>query len=168
MYNIGVEGRLLHSNNPDRMRVYADTSVYGGVFDTQFHVASRSFFEHVLEGKFELVISAIVAREIEAAPVEVRELFDQMSPFSVNIEISEAALRLHNGYLKARILTPKWHSDAFHVALASVSNCNAIISWNFRHIVNFNKIPLYNAVNRIHGYHEIGIFSPLEVMFYDE
>lgn len=43
-----------------------------------------------------------------------------------------------------------------------------IVSWNFKHIVHFEKISLYNAINRIHGYREIFINSPSEVITYDE
>jgi hypothetical protein len=50
------------------------------------------------------------------------------------------------------------------VALATVSQASLIVSWNFRHIVNFNKIPMYNAVNTLHGYNRIAIYSPLEVI----
>ena len=35
------------------------------------------------------------------------------------------------------------------VALATVSKCSLIVSWNFKHIVHFEKIPLYNAVNTL-------------------
>ena len=41
-------------------------------------------------------------------------------------------------------------------------------SWNFRHIVNFQKIPRYNAVNTLNGYKEIAIYSPLEVIEYED
>jgi len=40
-----------------------------------------------------------------------------------------------------------------------------IVSWNFKHIVQYDKIPLYNAVNTLQGYGNIGIFSPLEVVY---
>jgi hypothetical protein len=43
-----------------------------------------------------------------------------------------------------------------------------VVSWNFRHIVHFQKIPLYNAVNILKGYDQIGVFSPLEVLSYEE
>jgi len=61
------------------------------------------------------------------------------------------------------VVTPKWEADATHVALATVTGCSMIISWNFKHIVNFRKIPLSNAVNRLSGYGEIGIYTPREV-----
>ena len=42
------------------------------------------------------------------------------------------------------------------------------MSWNFRHIVHMEKIPLYNAVNMARGYPTIGIYSPQEVIRYAE
>lgn len=65
------------------------------------------------------------------------------------------------------VVTPKSMDDALHVALATVSSCNLIVSWNFKHIVHFDKIPKYNAVNTLNGYGPIGIFSPMEVIRYD-
>ncbi len=58
--------------------------------------------------------------------------------------------------------------DALHVALATVSRASLIVSWNFKHIVNFQKIPMYNAVNTLHGYRGISIYSPLEVIEYED
>jgi len=63
-------------------------------------------------------------------------------------------------------LTPKWLDDALHVALASISGCDGIVSWNFKHIVHYQKIPRFNAVNVLQGYKEIMIYSPLEVIDY--
>jgi hypothetical protein len=57
--------------------------------------------------------------------------------------------------------------DALHVAVATASDCSLIVSWNFKHIVHFEKIPLYNAVNTLRGHAHIGIFSPLEVIQYE-
>jgi len=84
------------------------------------------------------------------------------------IEISEEALLLQEAYLNANIVSHKSANDALHVALATVSKCILIVSWNFKHIVHFQKIPLYNAVNAVNGYHPINIFSPAQVINYGE
>ncbi len=83
-------------------------------------------------------------------------------------DISAEAQELQNAYLNAGIVTPKWETDAFHVALATTSGCSLIVSWNFRHIVHFEKIPLYNAVNVLNGHPQIAIYSPLEVSAYED
>ncbi len=62
----------------------------------------------------------------------------------------------------------KYSTDALHVALATVSQASLIVSWNFKHIVNFQKIPMYNTVNTQHSYSEISIYSPLEVIDYED
>ncbi len=125
--------------------VYADTSVFGGVYDEEFDAASIEFFDQIRGGKRRLVVSDIVGREIESAPEAVRQ-----------------------AYLNADILTSKWLDDALHVALATVSGCDVIVSWNFKHIVHFQKIPRFNAVNAFEGYHPILIHSPREVLEYED
>ncbi len=92
---------------------------------------------------------------------------DVLKPDATVIEVSEAALILREAYLKANILTKKNSNDALHVALATVNNCPIIISWNFKHIVHYEKIALYNTVNILEGYQQIAIHSPLEVIKYE-
>ncbi len=90
-----------------------------------------------------------------------------MLPLAEIVEVDERSIELRNAYLKAGIVLPKYSNDALHVALACVSSCTIIVSWNFKHIVHFDKIPLYNAVNILHGYDQIAIYSPLEVIKYE-
>jgi predicted nucleic acid-binding protein len=153
--------------NSPIFQVYADTSVFGGVFDDVFDEASRAFFQQVKEGDFKLLISPIVQDEIEKAPEKVRQFFDEISELAEFIDISEEALQLRKAYLDAGIVTPKSAADALHVALATVNGCRLIISWNFKHIVHFQKIPLYRAINALKGYAEINIYSPQEVINYE-
>ena len=77
-------------------------------------------------------------------------------------------LDLRDAYLAAKIVGRRWSTDALHVALATVSGCRVIVSWNFNHIVHFQKIPLYNAVSAVHGYGPIAIHTPQEVTDYEE
>ena len=146
------------------IRVYADTSVFGGVFDEGFEAPSQAFFDQVRNGRFHLVTSALVQEEIKPAPKYVQEFFDRTLPVVEVVEVSEETLRLRDAYLEAGIVSSQWSEDALHVALATVSGCSLIVIWNFKHIVHFEKIPLYNAVNVLKGYSNVGIFSPLEVI----
>ena len=149
-------------------RVYVDTSVFGGVFDNEFKDASIEFFDEIRDGQFSLVTSAIVSEEINYAPLKVKEFFKNQLINAEIVEINIDALKLREAYLKANILTKKYSNDALHVALASITHCKIIVSWNFKHIVHFKKIPLYNAVNILNGYNQIAIYSPLEVINYEE
>ncbi len=150
------------------IRVYADTSVFGGVLDPEYAEASRTFFDQVKAGRFQLVTSPAVQAEVDLAPSTVRELFEELVPLMEILDVSEQALNLQQAYLAAQIITPSRAVDALHVALATVARCAVIVSWNFRHIVHFKKIPLYNAVNAVNGYQPIAIHSPQEVIRYEE
>ena len=150
------------------IRVYADTSVFGGVFDDEFASASKTFFDAVRRDRFLLVTSELVRQEIQVGPNNVQQLFEDILRVADIAEVTGEVLRLQKAYTNAGILTVKYSTDAMHVALATVSQASLIVSWNFRHIVNFKKIPMYNAVNTLLGYSELAIYSPLEVIEYED
>ena len=129
------------------MKVYADTSVFGGVFDPEFSGASRQFFNEVDGGRFVLVTSAIVEAEIEPAPDKIRQFFTKYAKLAEIADITEEVLELQLNYIKSGIVTEKSLNDALHVAISTVSGCDLIVSWNFKHIVHYDKIIKYNAVN---------------------
>lgn len=149
------------------IRVYADTSVFGGVFDDEFREASAAFFELIRGRKFQLITSSVVLREIEPAPENVRQFFTEVIKYAELVEITESALQLRQAYIDSGVVTQHSALDALHVALASVARCAILVSWNFKHIVHFQKIPLYRAINVVKGYAQIDIYSPLEVINYE-
>ena len=148
-------------------RVYADTSVFGGVFDEEFKEPSERFFDQVKRDIFRLVTSAIVHREISGGPSEVRRFYEDMLERAEVIEVSAEARDLQRAYVRSGIVHQQRSMDALHVALATVSESSLIVSWNFKHIVHYQKIPMYNAVNVLHGFPEISIYSPSEVIDYE-
>ncbi len=150
------------------IRVYVDTSVFGGVFDVEFEAGSRAFFDRVQAGEFSVVISSTVSDELHDAPSAVRAFYRELAEHIEVAEIESACFDLQAAYLNARVVRPRWDADALHVAVATVAECRAIVSWNFRHIVNFRRIPLYNGVNMTRGYPAIAIHTPREVVSYDD
>ena len=154
----------MNNKSQSPLMVYADTSVYGGVYDDEFSAASTRFFEVIRRGSFQLVLSEIVHRELSFAPTQVQGLFQEMLPLALLTPVTDEAINLQQAYIREGIVTKKSLDDALHVALATVSGCDLIVSWNFKHIVHFQKIPLFNAVNTLNGYNSLMIYSPLEVI----
>ena len=74
---------------------------------------------------------------------------------------------LAKSYIDANVLGQASEGDALHVAAATVAGADLILSWNFKHIVNFDKIRGFNSVNVSQGYRSLTILSPFEVS-YDE
>jgi predicted nucleic acid-binding protein len=146
------------------IRVYLDTSIFGGIHDQEFSEATNRLFAQIASGRFLPVVSVLVADEMTDAPERVQASYQSVLASAEALNVDEAALRLRNAYLRAGVVGARWSADALHVALATVAECAIIVSWNFKHIVSFRRIPLYNAVNRVNGYGEIGIFTPQEVI----
>lgn len=147
-----------------QLKVYADTSVFGGVFDSEFSESSKAFFDAVDAGKFDLVISAVVVAELIPAPVEVRNLLGEYAEKATIVEVSEQSAALQSDYIKQDVVGERAIADALHVAIATVSDCSFIVSWNFKDIVNRKSITGFNEVNRMYSYSQIGICSPEEML----
>ncbi len=147
------------------VRIYADTSVFGGCFDEGFEESSQRFFEEIAQGRFRLVISANTAQELYDAPEHVRAVLDRVPAGQFEYhEITDEMVALHRAYLDAGVLGEGSDADALHVAAATVLNCDIITSWNFKHIVHYEKIRGFNAINHMNGYKTIEIYSPPEIV----
>jgi len=146
------------------IRAYVDTSVFGGAEDEEFVGASRRFFERVHRGEFIVLISQITVDELTAAPASVQRILRELPDGGVVLVPTESeAILLAQAYLDANILGKSSLADALHVATATVARADLILSWNFRHIVNYNRIHQYNGVNALKGYPPIEIHSPMEM-----
>lgn len=147
-----------------RIRVYVDTSVFGGTADEEFAVASRRFFNRVRRGEFMVLVSQVTLDELTGAPDEVQEVLrDLPHGCLVQVASDQEAMALAQAYLDAGILNSSAIADAIHVGTATVAGADVILSWNFRHIVNYDRIHKYNGVNALKGYPPVEIHSPLEM-----
>jgi hypothetical protein len=149
----------------ESLRVYADTSVFGGCFDVEFETESVRFFEEVRQGRIVVVISNVTLDELELAPEAVRAILADLPPPQVEIvSTSPASDALGNAYVEAGVVGPASSNDAAHIAVATIANVDLVVSWNFKHIVHFEKIVGYEGVNSLHGYRSPRIYSPREVV----
>ena len=148
------------------MRLFLDTSVIGGRFDPEFQADTLRLFDRLAEGAAQAVISDLVLAELVDAPASVRDL--AVAPSAIHWELireSEEALELAEEYLGAGVVGARFRDDCRHVALATLADADALLSWNFRHIVQLEKIRAFNAVNLRLGYHLLEIRSPSEVAY---
>ena len=76
--------------------------------------------------------------------------------FIPNEEVSELAKRI----ISMGILTEKSLDDCQHIGAAIVNECDCIISWNFRHIVNVKTIRGVRAITNLEGYKMIELWNP--------
>lgn len=150
-------------------RIYIDTSVVGGCHDEEFALWSNGLMNDFRLGVFQPVISTLVALEIDEAPTEVQATYTDLLLLEPDVlEIGEEETALAYRYLERGILSENYIDDARHIALATVAEVDVLVSWNFRHIVHFDKIRRFNAVHLAEGYKPIEIRSPREVTRHGE
>ncbi|WP_263792047.1 hypothetical protein [Salinibacter sp.] len=123
--------------------------------------------EDFRRGRFRPVVSDAIDADIQDAPSEVRHTyFDLLDLEHRFVETTEEAERLANTYLEREILTPNYYDDALHIALSTVEEVDVLTSWNFKHIVHFDTIRRFNAVNLELGYKQIESRTPQGVTSY--
>ena len=80
------------------------------------------------------------------------------------VNFGEIAENLAEQYIKNRVVTVKHLVDAQHIAIATIERVDVLVSWNFKQIVNLNRIHLFNSVNLKFGFPMLEIRSPREVL----
>jgi predicted nucleic acid-binding protein len=148
-----------------RIRVYIDTSVVGGCFDEEFAKESRAVILAARDGRFVLLLSDLLADELASARPQVQNSLANL-PAQAYEEVfgGSESERLRDAYLQAHVVGPRHAADAEHIALATASRADLLVSWNFKHIVHWDKIRRFNAINTREGYPPLEIRSPQEVI----
>jgi len=151
-----------------KRRIYADTSVIGGYFDEEFEFESRWLFRRFEAGQDILTLSDRTELELLEAPERVQALIDRIpEEHLVRLPLSEEARNLAEEYVSAKAIGGSNRMDAQHIAIATVGRVDVLASWNFRHIVNLERIHAYNSVNLRLGYPVLEIRSPREIITYE-
>lgn len=152
----------------ERLRIYIDTSVLGGCFDPEFAVWSNGLVRDFRAGRLVPVLSDVTAAEVQDAPERVRDLHQEILLLAGRVlPVTAHVVALVAAYAARGILPAKLQADMTHIALATLAEVDALVSWNFQHIVRLEKIRLFNAVNAELGHKALSILSPREVTTYE-
>ena len=148
-----------------KLRIYTDTSVLGGCEDEEFAEHSLRLVDSFVRGERVLVLSSLTVQELGTAPAEVRSRLATVAEEHVELlQLDAEARELAEDYIEAAVLTARMRADAQHIAIATVGRVDVLVSWNFKHIVNLQRIHGYNSVNLRKGYPMIEIRTPREVL----
>ncbi|MBK8807408.1 MAG: PIN domain protein [Bacteroidales bacterium] len=152
-----------------KQRIYIDTSVVGGYFDDEFNDATIALFKRFEQGELIFVVSNLLDLELIAAPLRVRELLYRYPQENFErVELTEDAIFLADKYISEKVVGKTSLEDCRHIALATINRVDVLASWNFKHIVNLDRIKGYNSVNLRLGYPMIEIRSPKDLLHYED
>ena len=152
-----------------KQRLYIDTSVFGGYYDEEFAEFTIPLFERLNSGEFGLLFSTVTQDELENAPRRVQDLVKQLRMENTEfIEVTEEVIDLATEYIAEKVVGQTSFADCLHIALATINHADYLISWNFKHIVNVQRIRGYNAINLKNGYKLLEIRSPRDFVRYED
>jgi predicted nucleic acid-binding protein len=150
-------------------RIYIDTSVFGGYFDEEFKEHTIPLFNRVKGGEFVILYSTVTQDELENAPEKVKDLVKSLRvDLTEFIETTDEAIDLATEYITKKVVGQTSLADCLHIALATINRADFLVSWNFKHIVNIERIMGYNSINIKNGYKQLEIRSPREFEKYED
>jgi predicted nucleic acid-binding protein len=150
-------------------RIYIDTSVVGGFFDEEFKEATNMLFKRLENREVKFVVSDLLDLELINAPTHVKELlFKYSTDFFERVELTSEAVKLADTYIEEKVVGKTSIEDCRHIAMATIYKVDVLASWNFKHIVNLDRIKGYNSVNLRLGYSMIEIRSPKDLVKYGD
>jgi len=148
-----------------KQRIYIDTSVVGGFFDEEFKEPTQLLFKKLEKDEVKFIISDLLELELIQAPKHVGNLLlNYPGDRFERIELTHETLELADRYIFENVVGKTSLEDCRHIALATVNRVNVLASWNFKHIVNLQKITGYNSVNLRLGYAALEIRTPQELL----
>ena len=148
-----------------QQRIYIDTSIVGGFFDTEFEKETKALFQRLEDKEVIFVVSTILGNELYDAPEHVKTLLQKYDKsYFEEVAMTIEAKQLASKYIAEKIVGKTSFEDCCHIALATIHKVDVLASWNFKHIVNLDKIKGYNGVNLKMGYSTIEIRNPKDLV----
>lgn len=146
----------------DTFKIYLDTSILSAYFD--FHkpvrqIITQKWFQYRASA-YMLCISPLVLQEIQQNTDQIllMNMLKLVNSYSFSVlELNDEIVHLAEQY-RHKILRQEIN-DTIHIAVASYYALDAIVSWNFRHIVNLKTMTAIQEVNTQYRYGTVRILS---------
>ena len=149
----------------NKINIYLDTSVISHLEAEETPEKMQDtvdLWQELIRGQYIVTISDLTIAELTQCPEPKRTLlFEHLSAIDY-VEVREIpeSITLADEYIKYGVLNPKSRDDCRHIAIATITGCKYIVSWNFKHFVNIKTINKVQAVNKLMNYNEINILPP--------
>ena len=152
-----------------KQRFFFDTSVFGGIYDTEFEEETLQLFERFKLGKIICVYSDLTESELLKAPDNVRAFFKNLpKEYTERVVVNAEIIELATKYIEEKVVGKTSFDDCLHIATATLNKADILVSWNFKHIVNVYRIRGYNSINLRMNYLSLEIRSPKEILEYED
>lgn len=149
----------------NKLKVYLDTSVISHLFQEDVPekmTDTRQLWEMFCKEKYDVYLSTVTLEELEGCPEPKRSwLLDCLEQINYSlVQINSNVSEIADQIIEMGIFTKKSYDDCQHIGAAISSECDCIISWNFKHIVNIKTIRGIRAITNLKGHKPIEILNP--------
>lgn len=163
----------MSNDNQKKLKVYLDTSVISYLHqeDTPERMRdTQALWQMFREEKFEVCLSVFTLNELNACYEPKRSLLlERLGEISYEVlPLHQDLSMLANRIVEMGILTAKSIDDCKHIASAVLAECDCVISWNFKHMVNIKTILGIRAITNLEGYKPIEIVQPTVLIEHQE
>ena len=143
--------------------MYVDSSVVYGAPKKEFSQDSKRFWEAFRKGEFVIIASDVLDKELKRAPAHICDGFDALPESLIErVESTDESNALAAQYIVEGVVGTTHADDCRHIAVATLSGADMLVSWNFGDIVY--RRAGYNDVNEKLGYRNIKIQSPRQFL----
>lgn len=148
-----------------KLKLYLDTSVIGVLDDSDTpdrQADTHALWEQIKADEYDVYLSQTVLDEINRChPDKLATLLKYLSEIKFTLlEVDGEIERIAQTFIDNGVLKQKNLDDCYHVAYSMKYDCDAIVSWNFKHIFNIKTIRGVKIVSGLTGYPEVAIYSP--------
>ncbi|MDL2288456.1 PIN domain-containing protein [Oscillospiraceae bacterium OttesenSCG-928-F05] len=150
-----------------KKKIYLDTSVISYLRQEDAPkemLETQEFWTLLKMGKYDVYISEVTTAELlkcaEPKRTELLDLLDEIQYKMISVHTNSDIIGLSEEIKKYKLLPPNSENDRFHIAAAMHSECNIIVSWNFKHLVNVKTIEGVRVIALLNNLPQIDIYSP--------
>ncbi|GHT62467.1 hypothetical protein FACS1894109_21310 [Spirochaetia bacterium] len=153
------------------LKIYLETTVFNRYYDEnrEYIDETKEFFENIKNKGLDAYTSTYVIEELNKASEPKRGMMlNLISEYGISVlEIDQRAIDLADVYIEMGIIPMKFRMDGVHIAMASINEMDCIISLNFHHINKLKTKMTTEIINRMNGYGNAFICTPMEVFDYE-
>jgi predicted nucleic acid-binding protein len=151
-------------------RIYVDTTIPSTYHSRrtdpkmiEWRAATRPWWEVAIHA-CELVTSPAVLRELARGRSDLvprrLEMIEELELLSPHEDVDRTAAL----YVRHKIMPADVEGDALHLALASHNECDVLVTWNYHHLANPNKLDRIRKLNLELGLSVPRILTPEQLL----
>ena len=148
-----------------KLKLYLDTSVVSHLDQQDAPdkmVETHRLWEKIKAGEFDVFLSDVTIAEINDCTEQKRaNLLRYLNQIEyTQIDTTDRTTAIAQRFVDLGVLRSKSFDDCQHISAAIVGECDIIVSWNFRHIVNHKTIMGVKAITALEGFRDVLIYTP--------